>query len=173
MTKSLEIDAKEISTKTYKILTETIARTIRPNARAMPDRTVKGLSLHPKQRNGRGYWYFIYKSPVTKRRVEMVIGHYPDMAIAEAREVAMAAVKLKRNGIDPKMARDAQKAATAQESAIPTFETAARSYIDQKKAGWRNHKHEGQWSSTLETYVFPQLGNRKVDTLSTEDFRRV
>ena len=146
MTKSLEIDAKEISSQKYKILTETIARTIRPNARAMPDRTVKGLSLHPKQRNGRGYWYFIYKSPVTKKRVEMVIGHYPDMAIAEAREVAMEAVKLKRNGIDPKMARDAQKAAIAQESAIPTFETAARSYIDQKKAGWRNHKHEGQWS---------------------------
>ena len=173
MIKSLEIDAKERSSRPYAILTDTIARTITANARYMPDRTIKGLRLYPKTRKAQGYWYFIYKSPVTKKRVEMIIGHYPDMSIAEARVVAMEAVKLKRSGTDPKMARDAQKAAIAQESAIPTFETAARSYIEQKKAGWRNRKHEGQWPSTLQTYVFPQLGNRKVDTLSAEDFRRV
>lgn len=168
-----ENGAKAKPRREYNILTDTIARTIAPNESAMRDKTVTGLWLYPKARKGRGYWYYIYTSPVTKRAVEFVFGHYPEMSIAEAREFAHEAKKLKAKGIDPKLARDAEKEAIAQGDAVPTFETAARTYIDQKKAGWRNAKHAAQWTSTLETYVFPSIGKRKVDSLTPDDFRKV
>jgi hypothetical protein len=39
------------------------------------------------------------------------------------------------------------------------IEAAARTYIDQKKAGWKNANHAAQWTSTLETYLFPHIAS--------------
>ena len=155
------------------ILTDTLARSIKPEGPVLPDRTVKGLKLVPTSRKGRGYWFLIYTSPVTKKRPELSLGTYPVVSIAEAREKATEARKLLAKGIDPMLAREAQKAAVTQEAAVPTFETAARTYVEQKKDGWRNSKHAAQWTSTLETYAFPHIGKRKVDSLTPEDFRKV
>lgn len=126
MKKSNENDAKAKPRRDYNILTDTIARTIAPGEPPMRDKAVKCLWLYPKSRKGRGYWYYIYTSPVTKKPVEHVFGHYPEVPIAEAREFAQEANKLKAKGIDPKIARDSEKAVTASNDAIPTFEEAAR-----------------------------------------------
>ena len=173
MEKSNEATKAKKGRKPYTTLTDTIARSIVPDEPALPDKTVKGLKLEPASRKGRGYWFLIYTSPVTKKRPQLSLGTYPEVSIAEAREKAAEARKLIAKGIDPKIAREAEKEALAQEDAVPTFESAARTYIDQKKAGWKNAKHAAQWTSTLETYVFPHIGNRKVDTLLPEDFRKV
>ena len=173
MTRMNEGGVEQERRKPKPILTDTLARSIKPDGPVLPDRTVKGLKLKPTSRKGRGYWFLIYTSPVTKKQPELSLGTYPDVSIAEAREKATEARKLIAKGIDPKIAREAQKAAETQEEAVPTFESAARTYIEQKKAGWRNAKHATQWTNTLETYVFPCIGNRKVDTLVPEDFRMV
>ena len=169
-----ENGAEKEQPKQYTILTDTMARSMKPGDRKLTDRTVKGLKLKPASRKGRGYWFLFYNPPLNKKkRSEMSLGSYPDVSIAEARERANEARKLLAKGIDPLLARDAEKSAVKKEEAVPTFELAARSYIDQKKAGWRNAKHAAQWTSTLETYAFPYIGNRKVATLSVEDFRKV
>ncbi|KPF91921.1 hypothetical protein IP81_07620 [Novosphingobium sp. AAP83] len=152
------------------ILTDTLARSIKPDGPVLPDRTVKGLKLKPTSRKGRGYWFLIYTSPITKKQPELSLGTYPDVSIAEAREKATEARKLLAKGIDPKIARDAEKAGSAVNDAIPTFEEAARQCYGMKKSAWSNGKHTNQWLSTLETYIFPTLGNRKVDTLKASDF---
>ena len=170
MKKSNENDAKAKPRRDYNILTDTIARTIAPGEPPMRDKAVKCLWLYPKSRKGRGYWYYIYTSPVTKKPVEHVFGHYPEVPIAEAREFAQEANKLKAKGIDPKIARDSEKAVTASNDAIPTFEEAARACYAMKKSAWKNGKHTDQWLGTLEAYVFPLIGNRKVDTLKASDF---
>ena len=174
MTRMNENGAEKEQPKQYTILTDTMARSMKPGDRKLTDRTVKGLKLKPASRKGRGYWFLFYNPPLNKKkRSEMSLGSYPDVSIAEARERANEARKLLAKGIDPLLARDAEKSAVKKEEAVPTFELAARSYIDQKKAGWRNAKHAAQWTSTLETYAFPYIGNRKVATLSVEDFRKV
>ncbi|WP_423221125.1 phage integrase central domain-containing protein [Burkholderia contaminans] len=37
------------------------------------------------------------------------------------------------------------------------------------KPSWKSEKHAIQWISSPETYVFPKLGNRKLDASSPSD----
>jgi integrase len=41
----------------------------------------------------------------------------------------------------------------------------ASKLIESKKAEWSNAKHAQQWINTLETYVFPKLGNKRPDEI--------
>lgn len=41
-------------------------------------------------------------------------------------------------------------------------------YIAERQAGWTNPKHAGQWTSTLETYAKPVLGDLRVDRIETD-----
>ncbi len=52
-----------------------------------------------------------------------------------------------------------------------TFEQAATTMCEQKRAGWKNPKHAQQWINTLNAYVFPVIGDRAVDSLNADDFR--
>ncbi len=54
-------------------------------------------------------------------------------------------------------------------AAALTFEKAARQVHDELKPSWKSDKHATQWISSLETYVFPKLGNRKLDAISPGD----
>jgi hypothetical protein len=51
--------------------------------------------------------------------------------------------------------------ATAQDQAAKaiTFREAARRFIDSHSTTWRNSKHAGQSSSTIETYAIPIFGD--------------
>jgi integrase len=53
--------------------------------------------------------------------------------------------------------------------AIPSFEEAARLFIEQREGGWRNDKHRKQWASTLETYAFPLIGSRQISKIDSAD----
>ena len=75
-------------------------------------------------------------------------------------------------GIDPLDARDAALAASKaaqQDAAIKgiTFGEAARRYIAAHAASWRNAKHAGQWTATIQTYARPFGGNVPVSEVST------
>ena len=41
-------------------------------------------------------------------------------------------------------------------------------YIAERQAGWTNPKHAGQWTSTLQTYAKPVLGDLRVDRIETD-----
>lgn len=67
-----------------------------------------------------------------------------------------------KTGIDPLAAGDAARAASKaaqREATIKgiTFGEAARRYIDAHAVRWRNAKHAGQWTATIETYALPYL----------------
>jgi hypothetical protein len=101
MTKANENGAEKEQPKQYTILTDTIARSMKPGDRKLPDRTVKGLKLKPASRKGRGYWFLYYYGPLNKKkRSEMSLGIYPEVSIAEARERGNEARKLLAKGID-------------------------------------------------------------------------
>ena len=62
--------------------------------------------------------------------------------------------------------RAVQAALDAVQVPSPTFKTCAEQYIEAHKAGWSNARHVQQWSSTLETYAYPVIGNLPVAELS-------
>lgn len=98
-----------------------------------------------------------------RKRREMGLGPYPVVSLADARELARQARAQVVKGIDPIEARgEAPKA-------LPTFTRCAAGYIKAHRRGWKNRKHARQWCATLKTYARGVLGNKPVDTLTTED----
>jgi integrase len=151
-------------------LTDIKARKINPGSKPIADGTVQGLRLHPGKEKGHGKWLMRFVSPETNKRREMGFGTYPEVTIAEARKTALAARELIRKGIDPVDARKAEIAERKRETNALTFENAARAYHADHKDGWKNSKHAAQWITTLEKYVFPKIGKRKVESLKARDF---
>lgn len=117
---------------------------------------------------------WIYQFKMNGRQRQMGLGSYKVLGLADARLKAGDARKLQLEGIDPIDARDAAKAEARLERAKETtFEEDARAYIKAHRPGWKNEKHAAQWSSTLETYVYPVIGKSLVRDISTTDVLRV
>lgn len=123
-----------------------------------------GLRLKVKK-NGAGYWIFRYRRGGVNR--EMGLGPLRDVGLKKARERARELREILRAGGDPKAER-----ARARERIVPTFREAARGLIEQKSVEWRNGKHAAQWTSSLETYAYPRLGDLPVDVIETEHVLR-
>jgi integrase len=111
-----------------------------------------------------------FVSPETNKRREMGFGVYPEVNIAEARQAAASARKLIRAGDDPIEARKADTQARHSDAQALTFEKAARQVHADLKPGWQNPRHAANWISSLEMYVFPHIGSRKVESLKARDF---
>jgi len=96
--------------------------------------------------------------------------------LATARTLAGQARALLREGKDPLAERQAVRAARRQAEADAkqrTFKAAANALVDSKRAGWRNAKHGAQWRATLESYVYPTIGDMPVSAVGTDDVLRV
>jgi len=113
--------------------------------------------------SGAKSWVFRYR--FEGRRPEMGLGPLHVIGLADARAAADAARKMVQAGQDPLAGRRAAAVAT---SSIPTFWEAAVAYIAERQAGWTNPKHAAQWTSTLETYAKPVLGDLRVDRVETD-----
>jgi integrase len=146
------------------------ADNIKPDGKPVADGTISGLRLHPGKKKGQGKWMMRFVSPETNKRRDMGFGAYPEVSIVEARKAAASARESIRNGIDPIDARKAEAQGRQRDAHVLTFEKAARQCHDVNKSGWKNLKHAAQWITTLETYVFPHIGSRKVDSLKAKDF---
>jgi hypothetical protein len=157
------------------ILTETRARSLKPESKPVPDGTVRGLRLLPTHSRGRGKWQLRYVSPETGKRRDMGLGAYPDVGIADARAAALQARSLIAANLDPIEEKRRSELATAAQTAkrSATFEQASRELFVTLKPGWKNAKHRQQWINTLATYVFPMIGARSVDELMPADFAMV
>jgi integrase len=106
---------------------------------------------------------WIFRFTLGGRERAMGLGPAHDVTLAEAREKAAQCRRLKRDGIDPIDARDAERNRALLDAAKAiTFKDAADSYIQAHGAGWRNAKHADQWRNTLKTYVEPVFGSLPV-----------
>jgi integrase len=54
-----------------------------------------------------------------------------------------------------------------------TFREAARIFLDEREGGWKNETHRSQWRSTLETYVFPAIGDVPVTAVKPSSIREL
>ncbi len=118
----------------------------------------RGLFLYVKPSGSRS-WVLRYQ--VQGRRRDLGLGAYPDVSLAMARQRVTEARRLIAEGDDPISKR--------QQAKPKTFKDAALELIESKRPGWKNAKHAAQWTSTLETYVFPKFGQVQVSKVETAD----
>src|SRR5262249_1060383 len=85
-------------------------------------------------------------------------------------EKALAARKLKLDGIDPLEERQRQKQALIAERALRiTFKDCADQYLKLHLNSFGNAKHGKQWLDTLTTYVHPKIGKMAVADVTPPD----
>jgi len=100
----------------------------------------------------------------------MGLGSYPDVTIIRARKLASAARDLISEGKDPINEREAEKRTRVAQSQIHTFQDATKIVHKILKEGWGSERHAENWLSSMEMYVFPALGHRKITDLKAKDF---
>jgi integrase len=124
-----------------------------------------GLYLNVGPTGGKS-WLFRFMLNGTAR--EMGLGPLHTIGLAEARERALAARKLRLDGVDPLEARKAEKARKVAElAAMVSFRKAAEGYIKAHRAAWRNAHHAWQWAATLESHAYPVIGDLAVGAVDT------
>jgi integrase-like protein/Arm domain-containing DNA-binding protein len=126
-----------------------------------------GGSLYLRIAEG-GSKQWIFRYVVNGRLRDMGLGPVHTLTLAEARERAREARKLRLDGIDPIEHKRALRAAAAAEAAkAMTFKECAEGFIRDNEAEWTNSKHRKQWENTLSAYVYPQLGSLSVAAIDT------
>ena len=105
---------------------------------------------------------WVQRLTIGGRRIDLGLGGYPTISLAQARRKAQENRSLARSGGNP----IAEKREAAMAAAMPTFEALARQHIAENSHTWRNAKHRAQWLSTLETYAFPTIGAVKVNEIT-------
>lgn len=123
----------------------------------------QGLALVVKA-TGAKHW--TQRLMINGRRVDLGHGSASLVSLAEARDAAWSARKQARAGGDPLAERQKSRE-------VIRFEDVARTVFEIKRPTWKNEKHAAQWISTMETYVFPSLGQRKVSEISIADVLQV
>ena len=111
---------------------------------------------------------WIFRFQINGKRRDMGLGSVADCGLAEARDKAADARRMVRQGIDPIAARQTEAAQRRLEQAkAMTFKQASTTFLKVMKPGWKNAKHSAQWEATLETYVYPKIGNLPVGGIDT------
>lgn len=100
------------------------------------------------------------------RRRDFGLGSAAKVSLALARERAREIRTWVEMGLDPVCER--RKA-----YGIPTFKEASAKVLEANRKTWRNEKHAKQWLSTLQAYVFPQIGDMQVSEITGPVIRDV
>ena len=118
----------------------------------------EGLRLRITK-SGTKNWIFRYRW--FGKTKDMGLGSYPEVSLAQARQKRDLNKQLILKNIDPILEKNTVKIDTIKREAM-TFKIAALEYIQTHQIQWTNKKHSKQWSSTLERYLYPKIGNLPV-----------
>jgi integrase len=152
---------------------DSFIRNIKPAGR-YTDAATQGLNLQVKS-NGGKYWAMRYL--FQDKRYDLSLGSYPNVTLKEARIRATAARAKLNAGQRPEPTWKPQPPKKEQpHSQAPskvTFSQYAADCIAAKRAEWKNAKHAEQWSSTIEMYANPVIGNKPIDAVDMDDILKI
>lgn len=130
-----------------------------------PQRLSDGNGLYVRLSKG-GSKTFQLRVTRSGRSEWISLGRYPDMSLRDAR---MRAALKRAEILDHEAPRSARPEAVPElpgsASQVPLLRDFAKIWFDRKKQGLSNGKHIQQNWTTLETYVFPQLGRMRLDEI--------
>jgi integrase len=143
-------------------LTDTAVRTAKPQAKTVKLFDGGGLYLELAPSGGK-WWRWKYRFAGKEKRLSL--GVYPDVSLKQARTKRDAARQQLASGIDPSMARQAEKIAR---SGAESFEAIAREWHGKFAPGWVP-SHADRILRRLERDVFPWLGKRPITDIKAPD----
>ena len=108
---------------------------------------------------------WIQRIVINSQRRDIGLGRYPLVSLSEARELALRNRKIARGGGDPYAEMRKAKMTTFREAAEKTFEA--------NRPRWKNGKHLYNWMRGMEKYVFPVVGDLRVDQIEREHVLRI
>jgi integrase len=116
---------------------------------------------------------WVYRYVINGRQRYMGLGPAADVSLAEAREKASCARKLRLEGIDPLEDRKSRQTAARLEAAkAMTFGQCVEAYLQTHEVAWKNEKHRKQWAMTLTEYCKP-ISSLPVQVIDTDLILRV
>lgn len=121
-----------------------------------------GLYLLVKDSGARSW---MLRVQVDGKRRDIGLGSVIGLGLADAREKAFEYRKIAKSGRDPAAERKRGS------PTVPTFEKAARECHAGLKLGWKNERHIKSWLVSLETHIFPALGDEPVDSIGNIEVR--
>lgn len=124
-----------------------------------------GLQLRVRT-NGSRLWNFNYRHPITKKRINMGLGAFPELSLANARKKTIEARELVADGIDPKEARDS-KLSEMQKELEDTLLNLAKEWFERKKESVTPNYADDIWRS-LELHIFPDLGTCPISKIDAQ-----
>ncbi|MEZ8619828.1 integrase domain-containing protein [Vibrio splendidus] len=124
-----------------------------------------GLQLRVRT-NGSRLWNFNYRHPITKKRINMGLGAFPELSLANARKKTIEARELVADGIDPKEARDS-KLSEMQKELEDTLLNLAKEWFERKKESVTPNYADDIWRS-LELHIFPDLGTCPISKINAQ-----
>ncbi|ELR66115.1 Integrase [Photobacterium marinum] len=129
-----------------------------------------GLQLRVRK-NGSRLWNFNYRHPYSKKRINMGLGPFPEISLAQARRLTMEARALVAQEIDPKEHRENQRHNERLVSEH-TLQNVATSWFEVKKDSITSNYADDIWRS-LELHIFPQLGNYPIAKITAKEVIQV
>lgn len=123
---------------------------------------VPGLHLRV---TGEGHRGWILRVKVGDKRCDYGLGPYPEVSLLQAREKARAMRAQISEGNVPVSPMRARRAALIEKTFSQTFAHCAEAFLKDKEHEWKNPKHRQQWYNTLQTYVYPHIGDLDVDEI--------
>lgn len=137
-------------------LTDALLRSLKPKEK--PYKIVDGSGLFiwvtPA---GSKLWRLDYR--FNGKRKTLALGRYPEISLAEAREIAFEMRKLIAKGIDPARKRKEEKLAK-----YNTFEAIAREYFEKMSKVWSPDHYKTQ-VYRLNKYLIPSLGSMPINEI--------
>ena len=123
------------------------------------------------RKDGSRSWVFIYRYGGKQR--ELGLGKAGEGKGAVSLKDARTTAKKGRAMLDQQPPVDPRSVWRAQPKAnVRTFAEAAKDYVAEKEAGWKNAKHVAQWRHTIKVYCQP-LHDTPVDQIGAEDVRSI
>ncbi|EGW1917256.1 DUF4102 domain-containing protein [Salmonella enterica] len=121
------------------------------------------LRVTPK---GSKYWQMAYRFD-GKQKI-FSIGVNPTVSLADARQRRDEAKRLLAQGIDPNAKKQAEvKELKAKRDNTRSFKSVTKAWFSTKKKWSEDYRHTVL--NRLETYIFPDIGNRDITELATGD----
>lgn len=151
------------------ILTETKLKNLKPKDKPykVADGTVGGLHVAVSIAGGRSF-RLAYK--FEGKHQQLTLGSYPELSLAEARDLARKAKKQRSQGTSPAVAKKAEKAKVR--AGEITFRSVACEWLALGQARW-SQVHKDDTERKLELYAFPRFGDKPVADVGKDDIKPV
>lgn len=143
-------------------LTDTFVRQVKHTGKASGDKYADGGGMYLLVKAGGRYWRMDYTH--AEKRKTLALGVYPEVSLAKARQRRTEARELLAEGLDPGVAKRAEKLAT-RVAAANTFEAVAREFHATQASGW-SPRYASRWIERMEKDLFPYIGKLTLPSIT-------